>query len=151
VVKVITKNFYATEFLPKAVFDRFGEAGMRYINPKIPAIMQAIRDLFGAPIRINDWFDGGTFDGRGLRLPGNPDYRQFSDHAFGNAVDFDITGLASAQVRDELLINHADMLVALGVTGIEDNTEGWVHISVSDLSRMEFPDVNGIKLIPMPK
>lgn len=92
-------HFRPQEFIPQTTWARWHELGMRYINPKIPSIMDYLRECFAAPITINNWHVGGGHDGRCLRLPDDPFYKQYSDHAFGNAVDFTVAGIEAPEVQ----------------------------------------------------
>ena len=145
-------NFTAGEFLPQETFKEYGALGMRYINPKIPLIIQWLRNKYGKPIIINDWVSGGKLDGRCLRILGDSAYKPYSDHNFGNAVDFNVKGVEVAQVQNDIINTFYTDLIALGVTGIEWQTPTWIHIAVSDLSLWDnIPVKNGIKLIPVPQ
>ena len=147
------KYFKPVEYLPKEVHDFCGDLGMRYIDQKIPLIMDAIRDFFGKPITINNWNIGGDRNGSCLRLPSNKDYIQFSDHSYGRACDFVVEGVDSISVQLNIVksITLSAQLKTLGLTSIEDGTEGWTHIGVSHLDGWSIPIVNGISLIPIPK
>jgi hypothetical protein len=132
-------HFKPFEFIPQKIWNAMrdiygkpGEAAMRYINPKIPIIMDYLRDYFAAPITINTWATGGNIDGRCLRLPDDPAYKLYSDHTYGNAVDFAVTGIEAPQIQ-KLILTDSDNLITLGVTGMENGTPTWTHLSVADL------------------
>jgi hypothetical protein len=96
--------------------------------------------------------DGGEFDGRVLRLPGDSAYMLTSDHNYNLAIDFVVVGVDSLQVQKDMLTTCGDDLIELGVSGIEDGTIGWTHLGISDLSQWtNIPVSNDIKLIPIPK
>ena len=145
-------DFQSIEYIPKELYNLYGDKGMRYINPKIPLIMQAIRTFMGKPITINNWFDGGDRNGSCLRLPSNKDYTQWSDHSMGNACDFIVSGMDSLEVQ-KIITKSAltGQLINLGLTSIEDGTQGWTHIGVSNLDGWNLSKVNGVYLIPIPK
>ena len=132
-------HFKPFEFIPQKtwnamrdIYGKPGEAAMRYINPKIPIIMDYLRDYFASPITINNWATGGGIDGRCLRLPDDPSYKLYSDHTRGNAVDFTVKGIDAPSVQ-KLILADLDNLITLGVTGMENGTPTWTHLSVSDL------------------
>jgi hypothetical protein len=150
------KSFDCREFIPKEAWnfwqnrDGNGDLGMRFINIKIPILMQFLRDSYGKPIIINNWHVGGNLDGRCYRLPDDNAYTLYSDHSRGDAVDFNVEGLTSDQVYQDMLYKYSADLIRLGVTSMEQNTEGWTHLGLSDVSLWGFSQQNGIKLIPLP-
>jgi hypothetical protein len=144
-------HFRECEFLPKTTFSIWGPKGMRFIDARIPVIVEWIREKYNLPVRINTWDDGGSLDGRCLRLSTNTAYTWHSCHTFGRAIDFDIPGLDPEKIRNDILNLYFADLKTLGLTAIELKTPTWVHLSVSDFSLWpELSDINGIKLIPMP-
>jgi len=149
----ISEHFDDTELIPKDTYKLFGVKGMRYINSRIPIILEIIRAFYGKAVIINTWNSGGSLDGRCLRLPNDTVYRQYSCHSFGNAVDFNVAGVPDLQVQSDILNNkHLNtLLVDNGVSGMEDGTKTWTHLTVADLSYWtSFVEKNGIKLIPIP-
>jgi hypothetical protein len=124
--------FKPQEFIPQSDWNQWGELAMRYINPKLPIIMDYLRDYFASSITINTWHIGGGIDGRCMRRPGDPAYKLYSDHTSGNAVDFTVSGIEASMVQ-KLILADADNLISLGVTGMENGTPTWTHLSVADL------------------
>lgn len=149
------KNFIAQEFLPREVFTYFEDKyknsslGLRYINVNIIPLMLKLRDYFGKPIEINNWYNGGNLDGRTLRLPGNAAYTLYSDHTRGNAIDFNVTDIDNKDVYDILLLEKPNTLRDFKVTSIEDisATPTWIHLGFSDMTGWGSNEVNGIKII----
>jgi hypothetical protein len=121
---------------------------MRFIDKRIPEIMDFLRDEFEKDIIINDWHWKGNFQQRGLRDKTAKEYKPYSCHSFGRAVDFDVDKTNSLDVQKKILNEYADDLITMGVTGVEDSTSGWTHITVSDVSAWGFKKVNGIFIIP---
>lgn len=140
-------NFLAQEFLPKETFELFNCSGLRFINPKILVLMEVLRYNYDKPIRINNWHIGGIFNGRCLRLANNKDYKQYSDHTFGNAIDFEVIGVSAKQVQEDCIEKFHSSLLCVGVTGMEINTPTWTHLSMANLTYLDIPIKNGIKLI----
>ena len=147
------KHFKPFEFLPSELYNKYADAGMRYINPKIPALMDIMREFFNCPITINNWKSGGDRNGSCLRLPNNKDYSKWSDHSFGNACDFIVSGVDSFTVQDKIIndTNLSLKLKSYGLVSIEDSTSGWTHIGVADMAGWSVPQRNGIFLIPIQK
>jgi hypothetical protein len=162
------ENFLEQEFIPKSVYSLWGAKAMRFIDYRIPPIMQYLRNVYGVQIIINDWHVGGDFDRRCLRpygsvanipafdlcninTPPDPDFIEHSCHSFGRAVDFNVNGVSVSQVQQDILNKYCMDLLKLGVSGIEAFTDTWIHLSVSDFSLWtELKQQNGIYLIPVP-
>lgn len=147
------KYFKPYEYLPKEVYDKFGDLGMRYINPKIPVLMDIIREFFGKSITINNWKSGGDRNGSCLRLPNNKDYTQFSDHSFGSACDFIVSGMDSLEIQNSIVSDPilSLKLVSYGLVSVEDRTPTWTHIGVANMDGWNVSSKNGIAIIPIPK
>lgn len=145
----ISKDFSGEELLPKELYERFGDLATRYLNPKIILVAQALRSFYKKEVRVNGWKNGGI-DGRTIRTQSDRAYSATSDHTYGNAIDFDIVGVAAAQVQDDV-INNAwlnAVLLKIGVTAMEKNTATWTHLSVADFTYwVQCEEVNGIKLL----
>lgn len=79
-------------------------------------------------IVINDWFTGGQFKYRGYREPECKIGASYSEHKFGNAVDFDVyrkdKRLNPEDVR-HMILGHRDQF--LYITRMETDVN-WVHI-----------------------
>lgn len=155
-------NFSAKELLPKIVFDKYGELGLRYIDTRVLACLNFIRDTLEKTIYVNTWSfaskdkpgtlqaNGKPFDGRTLRLQSDSDYSTYSDHSYGRAIDFDVVGENSLDIQKYITkdIVCSTKLKELGLTNIEDSTSGWTHISVANVSGWKLQSINGIYLVP---
>lgn len=124
----VSKNFILQEFIDEPEWEYFGQSGIRLINPKLFVIAQGLRDFYGnRPIAINTWKWRGGRTESGLRVPRHKNYKQYSDHSRGNAFDCVIEGRNSLEIIKDILKNEA-YFMALGVTMIEDATNGWNHL-----------------------
>lgn len=155
---IINGFFQVAEFVPKGLYQHAvtewgdGDLSIRFINPILIKIATYIRTKYQKPVQINTYNSGGTEDGRVLRLPGDSAYMLTSDHNYNCAIDFVVVGIDSLQVQKDVLNIYANDLIAMGVTGMENGTDGWTHLGISNLQQWEnIPVSNGIKLIPIPK
>jgi hypothetical protein len=127
------KHFAVFELVDRATYDAEGDKALDRFNPKILEAIEGIREFFAVPMIINNWYLGGSFQWRGWRTPekaaelGAPN----SEHAKGNAFDFDIQGLTAQQVRDKIVANQDNPLLA-NITRLEANTT-WVHADCKEL------------------
>ena len=100
-------NFQTYELLPKEIYTIYGEAGLRWLDPKIIGVLEFVRSTFGKPVIVNDWYMGGQFNERSIRIPGHTHYDwRKPGHPSGRAVDFDVQGVPSFEVQQYLLKTH---------------------------------------------
>ena len=69
----LTKNIWLQELVPPPkllALDGVNPAqAARLVDPELPGLLQFIRERYGRPVRLNDWFwkENGTLDLRGWR------------------------------------------------------------------------------------
>ena len=135
------KHFQAEELVSKAVFEQLGSARvLRYFDPRILMMADKLAEKFcfdqnGKKIgtaSINNWKWGGKFQFSGLRMPGEPHYKQFSDHSYGRALDIRFSSADAQTVRDYIEANPKEFPF---ITFIEEGQSiTWLHISCSNLA-----------------
>lgn len=125
----ITTNFIIQEFVPKIIFDTYGEKSVWFINPTMVGIAQKLRTDTGKVVTVNNWHSGGTFTLRGYRPPNTAIGARYSQHKLGNAIDINIAGMEEREVYD-FIISRWDDYAAAGLTTIENPsfTPGWLHL-----------------------
>lgn len=127
----VSENFVIQEFVPKAIFDTWGDRSRWFVDPRVFVVAQAMRMHFGRSMTINNWHTGGSLSNRGFRAPGSTVGGQLSQHRFGRAFDFNIPGMTAKEVYDEIR-RHERKFMDLGLTTLEDVafTPTWVHCDV---------------------
>lgn len=125
----ISENFYLDEVMHPDVYKKFGKKSRWFIDQRLIDIVQYIRTATAEPITINTWFDGGRFKERGLRNPATTTGAKYSQHKFGKALDFTVSGMTADEVREKILGEWKQDLMNLGLTAIEAGVS-WVHIDV---------------------
>lgn len=127
----ISKNFKIQEFVPPAIYAQYGDRSQWFIDPKLVEIAEFIRAEFDLPVTINNWHIGGKFQERGYRVPTTTTGARYSQHKFGNAIDFNIQGIPSPEVAEWIKASFA-YLKPLGLTAMEhpDDTPTWTHVDV---------------------
>lgn len=125
----ISENFYLDEVMHPEVYKKFGAKSRWFIDQRLVDIVQYIRTKTGKPITINTWFDGGRFKERGLRNPNTSTGAKYSQHKFGKALDFIVSGMSADEVREKILGEWKADLMGLGLTAIEAGVS-WVHIDI---------------------
>lgn len=125
----LTDNFYLDEFVCPGIYSQYGSRSVYFLDARIVTGMQFIREQIGKPIHINNWWDGGPLDERGLREFKTKTGAKFSQHKFGRAVDSNIVGTS---VKDyfEFVMKHEKYLIENQlITTIENIsfTKTWLH------------------------
>lgn len=90
--------------------------------------LDGVRDFFGVPITVNNWYGGGPFQYRGYRDPYCPIGTENSYHKRGMAADFDVQGMDADMVR-ERIIDHQDDPLLAKIQRLEAKVK-WVHMDV---------------------
>jgi len=146
------KHFDVREFVPKDVYDRFGEQSWQFVSDNIVKLFDFVYDFFTdyykakdltvdhVSVLINNWHLGGQFEHRGLRTVGyiNSQVAQgiktamLSQHVGGstNASDFNIiiaykSGRRLTVNSDEVwnvIFEHQKEFMAAGLTTLEDKS-----------------------------
>lgn len=127
----LTANIDIRELVPKDVYLKYGDGSVRFIDHRLPAILERIRELCGGkPMTLNDWYYGGRFNLRGFRPANCTIGAVKSQHKLGKASDFTIKGMTADQVRDVIRLNSVE-LMQMGLTRIEIGIS-WVHIDLKE-------------------
>lgn len=113
------KYFKPEELLPPGV------QSLMVMDPRILWTLDQLRIFFGKPILVNNWKDDGFFAQRGFRNDLNTG-APLSQHRFGRAVDFDITGTTADEFRAMAKLGKLDHELTY-ITRIEAKT-AWCHI-----------------------
>ena len=138
----IKEYFGIEELVDKTVFDKYGEVAWKFMDELLLDCLLIIREELGKPMTINNWKWGGPFSQRGLRHNISPmvkkkNYMYLSAHMFGKAVDFDVKGMTSVEVRGWIVANEDKLPCKVR---LEKNMKGkpisWVHLDImSDPSK----------------
>tara|TARA_B100000768_G_C11284781_1_gene381561 strand:+ start:365 stop:814 length:450 start_codon:yes stop_codon:yes gene_type:complete len=135
-MKTIKDYFIIQEFVDPLVYNKYGEEAWKFIDEKLLDCLLIIREELNSPISINNWNYGGRFTQRGLRHNMSPlvlskDKLYLSAHLFGKAVDFDVSGMTSIEVR-KWIVDNSDKFPCK--IRLERNLGGkpitWVHLDI---------------------
>ncbi len=147
----VSENFDVREFVPKRIWDAWGQSSTWFINPLSVKIAEFYKSFFtsyfkkklgneivkGVIIVINNWHTGGSKQWSGLRLKECPEHKELSQHSFKNGFDCEIFIVYADGKKEEvnykeiheiIQTNQAEFL-ANGVTCIEsiEYAPGWIH------------------------
>lgn len=138
---VPSENFVIQEFVPKTIFEIYGDTSIRFLNPQLFTIAKGIREYFGKPMRINDWHRGGSLHFRGFRPHDCNVGSKYSAHKRGMALDFDIAGVDDASIQRIIEEEYETYFKHLGITAIEEDTDGWTHVSCENFNMEELKKI----------
>lgn len=126
-----SKHFKIQEFVPSSIYNIWGERSVYFLDPRMITLADFMRDFFGKPITINNWYAGGNFDLRGFRPPDTLTGGKLSQHKFGRAFDSNVEGLTPQEVY-ETIIKNEYLFRNAGLTTMEDInfTTGWNHLDI---------------------
>jgi len=138
----ISAHFDIREFVDPTIFNKYGAASQWFIDQKVIEFMEIIRERFGKAIYVNDWYRGGNLQERGYRIPDTSTGAWYSQHKFGRACDFNVLGMESSEVFDDVVSNQ-EFYLSIGVTTIEDAAYSptWTHLD------MRWTGLNEIKIV----
>lgn len=121
-------HFKASEFVDPKTFEERKEKSFELIDSRMLWTMDKIRELYNKPITINN-YPKGSRNWSGLRKKDSADYSENSQHSFGRAIDFIVSGVDSAVVRKDIMTKFKTVEAFKYITSIEDfDGMTWVHI-----------------------
>ena len=128
-----SKYFKVFEFVPRQMFDKYGEQAWKYVDIRLIETMDLIRERFpNGTITINNYFWGGNRLWSGIRTSDSPYYSYGSQHSFANALDFVCSAYSADMVRSDIIMNQD---IYKHVKGIEMNVS-WCHIDCRNEDRL---------------
>jgi len=144
-------NFVLQEFVSKKIFETFGESSIWFIDHRIPAYAQLLKEFFTqyyrikygpdkvktVLIRINNWHTGGSYEYRGFRPRDCNEGTDNGQHRFGRAIDTDIiivftddsTVEADYKEVQKTINDNKGTFMKYGLTAMEDISiaSTWLH------------------------
>lgn len=127
----LPRHFKIYELVDKATFDRFGLQAFMFLNPLALQALDGIRDFFDAPVTVNNYHAGGSFQFRGLRPRSCGIGAEYSQHRLGNAFDCDIAGVSADEARKVIMECRNDPRL-LFVNCIEADVN-WLHFDCRNI------------------
>lgn len=131
----VSKNFTLQEFIPQSVWNQFGPSGLWFVDQRLIDSVQWLREQLGVQVIINNWNTGGTFQNRGFRPNTSPQYKPFSQHSFGRAIDASSPNMPHKDVYKWVLDNQDLILENTSFTTIEsiEAAPTWLHLDIREI------------------
>lgn len=130
-------QFFALyELVCPEVYNKFGDTAWMFLDDKAVITLDWIRRTLGKSITVNNWYDGGHFDQRGLRCiqckivydKGVQGQVYLSAHIMGRAFDFDVEGMQSDEVRVWIAANKIKLPYNIRL----EQEVNWIHLDTYD-------------------
>jgi len=137
----LEKYFSIEEFVDETVFNKYGTRAWRFFDPRLLETILMIRVALDKSITINNWKWNGRFSQRGLRtnissLVQNKSLKNrlyLSAHLRGAAIDFDVKGMTSVEVRTWLVENEDMLPYKIRLENLMNGKPiGWIHLDCDD-------------------
>ena len=130
------RHFRLEEFLPPKIHADLAAAnalwkGWLLLDERILRTADALREKFGA-LTVNNWHTGGDRDECGLRVPGMVNFKPYSQHSFGRAIDCISRSLTGEDMRKYVMANRDQFPHA---TAMEQGVN-WLHIDCRNAPRI---------------
>lgn len=131
------KNYFKIqELVDREVYSIHGDSAWKFIDEKLLKCLLIVRKGLDRSIKVNDWSFGGSMQQRGLRhnrssmVIGKKSI-YLSAHMMGKAVDFNVSGMESTEVR-KWIQDNAELFPCK--IRLENKLNGkpisWVHLDV---------------------
>lgn len=126
----ISPHFTIQEFVPKEIFDLYGAKSIWFVDLRLIEGMEWLRTYFNASITINNWHTGGHMQNRGFRSPLSTTGARLSQHKYGRACDFNVSGLTVPQTYNAIISDWDTIRKHTFFSTMEDIsfTPTWTHL-----------------------
>lgn len=124
----VEKDYFKTqEFVSKAVYEKYGEKSIWFIDPRIKKLANFTREFFGKSVTINNWLWGGQYDQSGFREPESTTGASMSQHRYCRGIDIKVAGMTPKAVHEAIMANEKAFIEA-GLTTLEDIADTPFHV-----------------------
>jgi hypothetical protein len=121
------KYFELYELVDRKTYSQWGEDAWFLFNPDLLYSVDGVREFFGVPCYINNWWNGhGNDQFRGYRPPDCIIGATNSEHKKGNAADMTIVDVYAEDARQEIQRNKDHPLLCK-IMRMEKSVS-WLHI-----------------------
>lgn len=128
--------FDLEEIVCAHVYKKYGETAWGIFDPRLLLTIDRIREKIGKPIFVNNWKEEGNLSQRGFRCPQCNLVKTASDenrlyvsaHMTGQAIDFEVQGLLSSEVREWIIKNKNLWPYPIRL----EKDVSWIHLDTRD-------------------
>jgi uncharacterized protein YcbK (DUF882 family) len=137
------RHFDVEELVDPVTWNILGDKAWWLLDPRMLWTLDQIRERYNRVVTVNDWKwrTDKPFTMRGFRPAHTTVGGMHSQHRFGRASDFDVEGMTSEEVRQDIL-THRDDPAFQHITCLETGTPH-VHMDFRNWDRAQ----HGILLV----
>ena len=132
------KYFKVYELVSKAVYTKYGDAAIMFLDDRLIETLDRIREILGVPMTINDWYWNGKNQQRGLRenicqlvsskTKSNTLY--LSRHIFGRAFDAVSSKMSAEEMRQKIEKNKDKLPYSIRIES-KKSAPTWLHVDLN--------------------
>jgi hypothetical protein len=127
------KYFELYELVDRNTFQKWGENAWNLLHPDALDALDGIREFFGVPVIVNNWYGGGQLQFRGYRPADCMIGTLNSYHKRGMAFDSNIKGFDSEDAR-QIIIENRDNPLLIKIQRMENYVD-WIHFDIGSLTK----------------
>ena len=128
------KYFQIQELVDRNTYMKYGERAWMVFNPKALEALDGLREYFGVPVIVNNWWQNqntSIMQYRGFRPQDCPVGAEHSEHKLGNAFDCTVGNYSAEHIRKKIIENEDDPLLCR-IMRLEANVN-WVHFDCKEV------------------
>jgi len=123
--------FSIEEWVPREIASRYGKKAFMFLDTRILWTGDSFREYFNKPIFVNNYKFNGNLQYRGFRPPDVSVGASLSQHRFGRALDFEVSGISANEVRQEIT-SHPSEVAFQYIKRMEKDTPTWTHVDCAN-------------------
>lgn len=125
--------FNITELVSPVVYNRFGSFAWNFFDERMLEDLDLLRELWGKPLIINNWKNGGQYKESGLRCNVDSIVKAkttpyLSAHTLGRGFDIKPQNLKDVPLLHECVIDNYKKFKVLSRIENLEATPTWVHV-----------------------
>lgn len=144
---MISDHFHVHEVFPRELCQSYSQQYLRrLIDERLPAVIDAVRELVDESCFMNNWFWNGSIQQRGFRAANayyinrqgqRVYFGKHSQHKFGRAADI-VPKTMLIPALQQMIIEQAAFFHKLGLRRLEDPADAptWLHLDLAAFSVM---------------
>lgn len=132
----LNKYFFIDEFVSPRIYELYKGNSIWFIDRPLIEVSFHLRNKFG-PLIINNWYKGGSRDASGFRDRNCTVGADNSFHRQGKAIDIVPIDATVVEVK-RYIEERQDIILALGITTMEENTTSWIHLDSRNTNKSKF-------------
>lgn len=131
------KRFAIYELVPKELYEMFGVNSYvlwRLFDENFLMGIDWLADRYSPkhPVKINDWYWGGSFNESGLRIVDHEYYSPTSMHSHCCSGDLKFSNIAAEEIREDLRqLKYVPLITRV------ENKVSWLHVDTKPTESKE--------------